>query len=112
MRGVGGCVAVAVAGVLLGAVLAASWRGENSASAWAMGVAAVAGAVTFIIGLARQQWRWARHARLVGWLLLLVPLLVPSALTLMLPAVGALFVLVVGAQASTSADRSLVDRTG
>lgn len=113
VRGVGGCVAVVVAAVLVGTALATSWRGETSVLTWVMAVASAAGAVVFIVGLARSQGRAAWNSRLLGWLLLIVPILLPSTLTLMLPFVGALFVLVVGANNERSdGEGSIADRSG
>jgi hypothetical protein len=48
------------------------------------------GAVTFTVGVILRRWSGAERVRLGGWVLMALPLLVPSTLTLALPLVAAL----------------------
>jgi hypothetical protein len=65
--------------------------------------ALVVGALVFIAGVIAERWSGATRLRMLGWVLMVVPLLVPSTLTLALPLVAVLAVGVRGGEGDAAA---------
>jgi hydrogenase-4 membrane subunit HyfE len=96
------------ASVIVTVVLFAS-AGDGLTLAWGLAGMAVAGLVLFVAGLVRWSGRAALLLRLIGWLLLIVPALVPSHLTLLLPLAAPLAAVLYRAQPATRVPTAVSD---
>jgi hypothetical protein len=90
----------AITGVLAAviAVAAALWLNhlanspDSSLTAYLLTAAICAGAVTYLVGTLLGRRRLALRLRWIGWIVMTVPLLVPSTFSLALPVVASLAV--------------------